>query len=334
MSALSRKDAVIPENSPKELLLDKHIEFLLKYGEDPDDYEYAMSDFLRMNGLYWIGSGMHLMESSDKMDKPGVIKFLKECQTEEGGFRPVQGHDPHLLNTLSAVQIAVIFDCLEEIDVEGVVKYVKGLQTDQGSFMGDQWGEIDNRFTFCAVACLSLLGRLSELEVDKAADFVKSCLNFDGGFGSRPGAESHAGLIYTCVGTLAVTGHLHYVDADRLGWWLAERQLNSGGLNGRPEKLPDVCYSWWVLASLKILNRIHWIDKEKLKTYILACQDNETGGFSDRPGNMTDPFHTLFGVAGLSLLGEPNLGTVNPVFCMPQSVLDRIHVKHQIIKSL
>ena len=33
-----------------------------------------------MNGLYWIGSGMHLMESSDKMDKPGVIKFLKECQ--------------------------------------------------------------------------------------------------------------------------------------------------------------------------------------------------------------------------------------------------------------
>jgi len=183
------------------------------------------------------------------------------------------------------------------------------------------------------VACLSLLGKLSRIDVEQAATFVKSCLNFDGGFGSRPGAESHAGLIYTCVGTLAITGHLHYIDADLLGWWLAERQLNSGGLNGRPEKLPDVCYSWWVLASLKIINRIHWIDKEKLKEFMLACQDTETGGFADRPGDFPDPFHTLFGVAGLSLLGEKGVGQVNPVFCMPQEVLDRINVKHQVITS-
>ena len=55
---------------------------------------------------------------------------------------------------------------------------------------------------------------------------------------------------------------------------------------GRPEKLPDVCYSWWVLASLKIIGRIHWIDKNKLEKFILACQDDETGGFADRPGDM------------------------------------------------
>lgn len=47
-----------------------------------------------------------------------------------------------------------------------------------------------------------------------------------------------------------------------------------------------MCYSWWVLASLKIINRIHWIDKAKLRTFILACQDEETGGFADRPGDM------------------------------------------------
>ena len=104
-----------------------------------------------------------------------------------------------------------------------------------------------------------------------------------------------------------------------------------GGLNGRPEKLPDVCYSWWVLASLAILGRLHWIDKDKMVTFIHACQDSETGGFSDRPGDIPDPFHTLFGVAGLSLLGEHKelIKTVNPVFCMPQYVLDRIKVLHQ-----
>jgi len=164
------------------------------------------------------------------------------------------------------------------------------------------------------------MGRLDAVDTDLTAKFVQSCQNFDGGFGSRVGAESHAGLIYTCLGTLAITGHLHTCDQDRLGWWLAERQLPSGGLNGRPEKLPDVCYSWWVLASLAMLGRLHWIDKQKMVSFILACQDNETGGFADRPGDVADPFHTLFGVAGLSLLGEEvdRVRRVNPVFCMPQ----------------
>ena len=64
------------------------------------------------------------------------------------------------------------------------------------------------------------------------------------------------------------------------------RYLLSSLTVGRPEKLPDVCYSWWVLASLKIIGRLHWIDKRKLEAFILACQDDETGGFADRPGDM------------------------------------------------
>lgn len=53
-------------------------------------------------------------------------------------------------------------------------------------------------------------------------------------------------------------------------------------------QLPDVCYSWWVLASLKMIGRLHWIDREKLRCFILACQDEETGGFADRPGDMVN----------------------------------------------
>ena len=113
---------------------------------------------------------------------------------------------------------------------------------------------------------------------------------------------------------------------------MAERQLNSGGLNGRPEKLPDVCYSWWVLSCLAILGRLHWIDQDKLANFILASQDHETGGISDRPGDLPDPFHTLFGVAGLSLMGQDSrLGAVNPVFCMPQYVIDKLNIKVQML---
>jgi len=37
------------------------------------------------------------------------------------------------------------------------------------------------------------------------------------------------------------------------------------------------------------------------------------GGFADRPGDMVDVFHTLFGVAGLSLLKYPDLEEVDPI---------------------
>jgi geranylgeranyl transferase type-2 subunit beta len=103
------------------------------------------------------------------------------------------------------------------------------------------------------------------------------------------------------------------------------------GLNGRPEKLPDVCYSWWVVASLRIIGRLDWLDKNQLRKFIMACQDVETGGFSDRPNDMPDPFHTLFGLAGLSLLGESSLKTINPVFCMPQQVISRLKIQPQML---
>jgi geranylgeranyl transferase type-2 subunit beta len=99
---------------------------------------------------------------------------------------------------------------------------------------------------------------------------------------------------------------------DRLGAWLSERQQPSGGLNGRPEKLVDVCYSWWVMSSMAMIDRLHWIDSAKLTKFILECQDPDEGGISDRPGDMVDVFHLCFGIAGLSLLGHPDLIEVDP----------------------
>ncbi|XP_071802797.1 geranylgeranyl transferase type-2 subunit beta-like [Asterias amurensis] len=322
------KDVTLKPDAPKTLLLGKHIQFIASYSSKKDDYEYIMTEYLRMSGIYWGITVMDLMKHLEHMDKQDIVDFVVSCQHECGGLGASVNHDPHLLYTLSAIQILTIFDAVDAINVEKVVEYVKGLQLQDGSFTGDKWGEVDTRFSFCAVACLALLNRLDAVDVQKAVDYVLSCMNFDGGFGCRPGSESHSGQVYCCVGMLAITGNLHHINADQLGWWLCERQLPSGGLNGRPEKLPDVCYSWWVLASLKIIGRIHWIDKKKLEMFILACQDDETGGFADRPGDMVDPFHTLFGIAGLSLLGSysDQIKPVNPVYCMPEETLQRIRL--------
>ncbi|KAB0366978.1 hypothetical protein FD755_020302 [Muntiacus reevesi] len=165
-------------------------------------------------------------------------------------------------------------------DTNKVVEYVRCLQKEDGSFAGDTWGETHTRFSFCGMVTLALLGKLDATNVEKAIEFVLSCMNFDGGFGCRPGSESHA---------------------------------------GQNSCLLLVCYSWWVLTFLKIIERLHWIDREKLCSFILACQDEETGGFADRPGDMVDPFHTLE-------LIKP----VSPVFCMPE-VLWRVNVQPELV---
>lgn len=162
------------------------------------------------------------------------------------------------------------------------------------------------------------------VDVNKAVAHVAACANFDGGYGVAPGAESHSGQIFTCVAALAIAGRLDLVDKEKLGRWLSERQVPGGGLNGRPEKKEDVCYSWWVLSSLAMIDRTHWIDRDALIGFILRSQDLEIGGISDRPGDMVDVWHTVFGLAGLSLLGYPDLELVDPVYCMPRTVIQKI----------
>lgn len=119
------------------------------------------------------------------------------------------------------------------------------------------------------------------------------------------------------------------IDRDLTSWWLCERQTPSSGLNGRPEKLQDVCYSWWCLSCLSILERLHWIDKEGLSRFILYCQDEEGGGISDRPEDLVDVFHTFFGVAGLSLLGDKNLGEIDPTYALPVRITNKIKDSHR-----
>ena len=74
-----------------------------------------------------------------------------------------------------------------------------------------------------------------------------------------------------------------------------------------------------------------------------SFQDPDGGGIADRPGNMVDVFHTHFGIAGisgsilygwsvpylilyviqgLSILGYPNLIDLDPVYCMPATVIE------------
>jgi geranylgeranyl transferase type-2 subunit beta len=294
-------------SSSSDFYLQKHIDYIRKVSADKESIEYLATEHLRMSGVYWGLTAIALLGVELTYEKAyeGLIDWIMSAYDPVvGGFGGNYLHDPHILYTLSAVQILALFDKLSLVDIPKVKSFIASLQQSDGSFYGDKWGEVDTRFSYCALSTLSILGELHSgaIDLEKATEFVGKCRNFDGGFGAVPGAESHAAQCFCCVGALSIGGALHLVDADLLGWWLSERQCDSGGLNGRPEKQADVCYSWWILSTLSILGRTSWIDKKALEGFILRAQDDEDGGIADRPGDMADIFHTFFGICGLSLI--------------------------------
>ena len=70
------KDVEIKDDAVKELLLDKHADYIHSYSEKKDDYEYIMTEYLRMSGIYWGLTAMDLMGQLHRMAKQVfVLRF-------------------------------------------------------------------------------------------------------------------------------------------------------------------------------------------------------------------------------------------------------------------
>lgn len=169
--------------------------------------EGALTEHLRMSGVYWALSALHILRDVARVDalmgvstgkggRPSVLDWVFDCfDSTTGGFAGNTGQDAHLLYTLSALQILALHDGLDDarLERERVVGFIVDLQQPDGSFAGDSWGEIDTRFSYCALSALSILGALTCVDVPRAVDYILQCRNLDGGFGAVIGAESHAG---------------------------------------------------------------------------------------------------------------------------------------------
>jgi len=93
---------------------------------------------------------------------------------------------------------------------------------------------------------------------------------------------------------------------------LAERAIiaGPGGLTGRPGKPADVCYTWWVTAAAAMtgLEPAGLWDRAALTAFLSACQFRPLGGFGKDAEAYSDPMHTFYALAGLSLAGGCDAG--------------------------
>jgi geranylgeranyl transferase type-2 subunit beta len=120
------KESTIPEentNKSTKFLKEKHIEYIINLDKNEQSkFEYYVTEHLRMSAIYWALGALDLVQKIDALEKEKIIKFVLSCQHENGGFGGNVNHDPHLLYTLSAVQILIMLDSLDKIDKNRVVE--------------------------------------------------------------------------------------------------------------------------------------------------------------------------------------------------------------------
>lgn len=75
-----------------------------------------MTEQLRLNGVYWGLTALHLLGKPEALPRDETIKFVLSCQHSNGGFGAAPGHDPHMLYTVSAVQILATLNAFSELD--------------------------------------------------------------------------------------------------------------------------------------------------------------------------------------------------------------------------
>ena len=81
-----------------------------------DEYEYWLTEHLRLNGLYWGLTALHLLGHPEALPRNEVIDFVISCMRDNGGFGAAPGHDAHMLYTVSAVQILAMLNAFDELD--------------------------------------------------------------------------------------------------------------------------------------------------------------------------------------------------------------------------
>ena len=84
-----------------------------------DELEFWLTEHLRINGVYWGLTALHLLGHPEALPRDETIDFVLACQHDNGGFAAAPGHDPHLLCTVYAVQILVTLDATHELEDRG-----------------------------------------------------------------------------------------------------------------------------------------------------------------------------------------------------------------------
>jgi len=342
---------------PRRLRVEAHVRYL-EDGLRELEGQYVSLDAAQPWLCYWMLHGLDLMHRpvTDEGRRSSVVSLLRGCKSHQGGFGGGPQQRPHLATTYAAVSALVILDALDEVvDRPALYRWIMSLKDrETGAFRVTDTGEMDVRGTYLALAAARLCNIVSDDMTAGIPGFLVSLQSFDGGLGAERGNESHGGYTYCGLAAAVLLEANVSLDLTRLAQWLVMRQSSlEGGFQGRTNKLVDSCYSFWQSASFPLVEALSGgtlsvpFSETELERYVVSyCQDRDPfpGGLWDKPGKLTDYYHTCYALAGLSVaqhrraVHDPNyratLAPVDPRYNIRIDRIDRLFANRGISTNL
>ncbi|KAF6142304.1 hypothetical protein GIB67_022917 [Kingdonia uniflora] len=267
---------------------EKHAQYILSIEKKKGDFESVAMEHLRMNGAYWGLTTLDILGKLGAVDIDEVVSWVMQCQNKSGGFGGNIGHDPHLLYTLSAVQILALLDKLDVLDVDNLSNCI--LQFAQ---------ELDLGESMCYAAKISFchfpdvpLGLFEGICAGKLAyrsNVTFPCIN-NASFFSQ---QNNTSFAFTLGYELVLT-----YKSD-----VAGLQSEDGSFSGDIWGEVDTRFSYIAVSCLSLLHCLDKINVAKAVNYIVSCQ-NSDGGFGCTPGGESHAGQVFCCVGALAITGS------------------------------
>ncbi|KAI0754575.1 terpenoid cyclases/Protein prenyltransferase [Daedaleopsis nitida] len=259
LGAIESQSSEIDRETWRDWLWEQHISGIHGAGFrpspfiTPEDYNGDLSEYdtphLVMTYTALLCLAM-LRDDFSKLDRPGLLRFLRSCQQEDGSFSALPtGGESDLRMLYCAFAISSFLDDWSGIDVDRAIAYIQRCYSYEGGYGQTPSGEALGGTSYCAIAALHM-----------APD--------------TPASPRDARL----------TG----VQRARTVRWLVQNQTDSGGFSGRTGKIADACYCFWCGAALDILGEGHLVDERALADFLSQCQF-KYGGLAKAPGEKPGP---------------------------------------------
>lgn len=315
-----------------ECYYDQHESFLVNQANATDTLEYWMSEHLRLSGIYWGFSALALMRRKDQksacadfegvdiasplldtrmtaLSRRGLIDYIISCRDPKtGAFGGSPGHDPQLHQSLSAVQVLIILDALDEVlpttpspDDDDAIPSNAPTDPDlppPGHPSALPLPALDDATWHARCPRIprnSPRGRL--------VDYIVRLQRADGSFMADAWGEVDTRFVYCAISMLALLGALDACDVDSATAWMLRCQNWDGGFGVAPGSESHGAQVFCVVGALAITGGLPRVDRDRLAAW-LAERQGPDGGLNGRPEKKSDVCYSFWVVTCLRMLGR------------------------------
>lgn len=199
-----------------------------------------------------------LRDNFSRLDRKGLLKFLRSCQNVDGSFssEPLGG-DSDLRTTFCAFAISTMLDDWSGMDVASALQFICSCRTYEGGYGQSPFGEALGGTTYCALASLRLATKqpdpLTLQDRQKTVRWLVQNQASNGGFSGRTNKDADACYCFWCGASLHVLDAGDLVDKAAMSSFIASCQFKYGGIAKIPGEHPDPYHTYLSLAAAALL---------------------------------------------------------------------------------